>query len=61
MDRKELRTLMEFVIDSNKQTLYDTVVKSSMQVSEQELRTLINAIESNTKDSFFKVIEKVKK
>jgi len=61
VDRKELRTLMEFIIDSNKQTIFDTVVKSSIQVSEQELRTLMNAIESNTKEGFFRVIEKVKK
>ncbi len=61
MNRKELRTLMEFVIDSNNQTLYDTVVKSSIQLSEQELRTIMNAVESNTKDSFFRVMEKVKK
>lgn len=61
MNRKELRTLMEFVIDSNKQTLYDTVLKSSIQLSEQELRTIMNAVESNTKDSFFRVMEKVKK
>ena len=61
MNRKELRTLMEFVIDSNSQILYDTVVKSSIPLSEQELRTIMNVIESNTKDSFFRVMEKVKK
>ena len=58
MDRKELRTLMEFIIDSNKQTIFDTVVKSDIQLSEQQLRTIINAVEAKTKEGFFRIIEK---
>ena len=49
---------MEFIIDSNKQTIFDTVVKSDIQLSEQQLRTIINAVEAKTKEGFFRIIEK---
>ncbi|MGI9268978.1 MAG: hypothetical protein ACR2PE_00455 [Porticoccus sp.] len=58
MDKKKLRTLMTFVIDSNKQTMYDLIVKEKMQVSEKELRALIEVVDANTKNCFFKLMEK---
>jgi len=58
MDKKQLRTLMTFVIDSNKQAMYDIIVKEQLQLSEKETRALIEVVDATTKNSFFKLMEK---
>ena len=58
MNRQELMDLMQFVIDSNSQVLAEAT--SMLNLNDQQKRTVLNAVESKTKDCFFRMIEKNK-
>ena len=57
MTKNELMDLMQFVIDSNSQILVETT--GDLNMDPQQQRTILNALESKTKDCFFRVMDKV--
>lgn len=61
MDRKETLNLMQFVIDQNKTVFFETVNTKGIQLEESQLRVLLLALEEKTKESFFKVVERMGK
>lgn len=56
MTKNELMDLMQFVIDSNSQILVETT--GDLNMDPQQQRTILNALESKTKDCFFRVMDK---
>ena len=58
MNKTELMDLMQFVIDSNAQTIAEATVGA--ELSDQQRRLILNAIESKTKDCFFRMIDRMK-
>lgn len=56
MTKNELMDLMQFVIDSNSQILVETT--GALNMDPQQQRTILNALESKTKDCFFRVMDK---
>jgi ribulose kinase len=59
MDKSQLLNLMQFVIDQNKTIVYDSINSNKTPVSDEQLRALILAVEETTKNSFFRMIEKM--
>ena len=55
MNRKEV--LMQFVIDQNSITLAEAT--GTLEINDQQRRTVLNAVESKTKDSFFRFVERM--
>lgn len=61
MDRKEVLNLMQFVIDQNKNVFFETVNAKGIKLEESQLRVLLLALEEKTKESFFRVAERMDK
>ena len=60
MDKDQLRNLMTFVVDSNNTALHETITNTlHLELTEEQLRTILNVLESKTKDCFFRVMEKM--
>ena len=59
MDRKKLLDLMQFVCDQNKVAFFELIKAEKMDLSDRQINALINVLESKTKDSFFKMIERM--
>jgi len=57
MNKKELMELMQFVIDSNANVLAEAT--SVLELTQQQQRTVLNAVESKTKDCFFRFVDRV--
>ena len=57
MNRKEVLELMQFVIDQNANVLAEAT--GLLNMGDQERRTVLNAVESKTKDSFFRYVDKM--
>lgn len=61
MDRKKVLNLMQFVIDQNKTVFFETVNAKGIQLEESQVRVLLLALEEKTKESFFRLVEKMDK
>ena len=59
MDRKKLLDLMQFVCDQNKVAFFELIKAEKIDLSDREINALLNVLESKTKDSFFKMIERM--
>ena len=57
MNRKEVLELMQFVIDQNANVLAEAT--GLLNMGDQERRTVLNAVESKTKDSFFRYVDRM--
>ena len=60
MEKKDIKQLLQFVVDSNKQSIFELVTAKKYQIDDQQLRQLINVVESTTKDCFYKVMAATK-
>ena len=58
MDKAKLLNLMQFVIDQNKTIIYESMNAEGTDVTGEQLRALILAVET-TKKSFFRMIERM--
>ena len=56
MNKQELMDLMQFVIDSNSRVLTETT--AGLDINPQQQRNMLNAVESKTKDCFFRMIDR---
>jgi len=61
MDRNQLKELLQYVVDTNKQAIFELVTAQKFQISETQLRSLINVMESTTKEGFFKIMAQSEK
>jgi hypothetical protein len=59
MNKSELLTLMEFVCDKNKQSIFEIIKTQNMDLSEAQIRALLQTVDANTKNCFFRMIEKI--
>jgi len=60
MDKAQLRTLMNFVVETNAANLVEHLTqKLDMDLNSPELKQLLLLMESNTKECFFRVMEKL--
>ena len=59
MDKAKLLNLMQFVIDQNKTIIYESMNAEGTDVTGEQLRALILAVEETTKKSFFRMIERM--
>ena len=60
MDKAQLRTLMNFVVETNAANLVKHLTqKLDMDLNSPELKQLLLLMESNTKECFFRVMEKL--
>ena len=59
MDRKKLLDLMQFVCDQNKVAFLELIKAEKMDLSDREINAVLSVLESKTKDSFFKMIERM--
>ena len=55
MNRQEVMDLMQFVIDSNNMVLAEATAQLTLE--DQQRRLILNAVETKTKDCFFRMIE----
>tara|TARA_B100000683_G_C12128664_1_gene406640 strand:+ start:191 stop:397 length:207 start_codon:yes stop_codon:yes gene_type:complete len=55
MNRQEVMDLMQFVIDSNNMVLAEATAQ--LTLGDQQRRLILNAVETKTKDCFFRMIE----
>jgi hypothetical protein len=60
VEKNELRNLMLFVIESNNMKLLELVNEMNIDLDNDQKRKLIMQIEQNTKDCFFRIMEKMK-
>tara|TARA_A100001011_G_C13737874_1_gene606237 strand:- start:255 stop:437 length:183 start_codon:yes stop_codon:yes gene_type:complete len=59
MEKSKLRDLMQFVIDSNATQLFNAMKEDeSLQLTDVQIRNILNTLESNTKQCFFRVMDK---
>ncbi len=60
MDKNNLRDLMTFVIDSNSSALHETLLSTlELDLTEEQIRVVLNMLEAKTKECFFRVMEKM--
>lgn len=59
MNKSELLTLMQFVCDKNKQSMFEIIKEQNMDLTEVQIRALLQTVETNTKNCFFRMIEKL--
>ena len=50
---------MQFVCDQNKVAFFELIKAEKMDLSDREINALLSVLESKTKDSFFKMIERM--
>ena len=61
MTRAELRDLMQFVIESNARIVVEALRSNNIEISGEQSRTILMAVEERTKQCFFRFMEKVDK
>jgi len=59
MDRNNVRDLLLFVNDTNATKIMDAVNSLELNLTEEQLRTLVNAVTENTKQCFYRIMEKM--
>lgn len=59
MNKNQMRDLMTYVCDQNANSLIETLGKLSVELSEEQLRVLTLALESSTKECFFRMMDKL--
>ena len=57
MDKQELMNLMQFVVDSNASVLAEAT--AMLELTDQQRRTVLNSVESKTKDCFFRFVDRI--
>jgi len=60
VEKNELRNLMLFVIESNNMKLLELVNEMDVDLNNEQKRKIIMQIEQNTKDCFFRIMERMK-
>ena len=59
MTRAELLNLMQFVCDQNGAVFYETINSQNMNLTEKQVRALLQALEATTKNSFMRFAERM--
>jgi len=59
MNRQELLNLMQFVCDQNSNVFFETVKEQNFELSDKQIRAMIQALEAKTKDSFMRFAERM--
>ncbi len=59
LNKQELLDLMQFVCDQNKTNLFEILNKAETDISERDVRAILNVLEETTKGCFFRFIEKL--
>ncbi len=59
MTRSELLNLMQFVCDQNSAVFYETINAQNMNLTEKQVRAVLQALESTTKNNFMRFAERM--
>tara|TARA_R110001592_G_scaffold188358_3_gene433516 strand:+ start:21048 stop:21233 length:186 start_codon:yes stop_codon:yes gene_type:complete len=61
VDRKEMRDFMNYVNDSNSGKLYEVLTNVvNLNLDKKQMKFILELMETNTKECFFRVMEKMK-
>jgi len=61
MTRAQIRDLMGFVTDTQRQAIFDVVMAEKLNLNDKQMNFLISVLETKTKDCFFRMMEKTEK
>ena len=59
MTRAELLNLMQFVCDQNAAVFYETINTQNMNLTEKQVRALLQTLEATTKNNFMRFAERM--
>ncbi len=59
LDKTELLDLLAFVCDQNKNNLFEVLNKTETNLTERDIRAILNVFEETTKGCFYRFIEKL--